>query len=287
MAETINGPTKKQLRDALAVLAGLVTVWSQASIDLKTAIANQIALPITYGELGDPIWIAQKATDTQQLRLETRKIIDNLKDKLSDPAIGIAIATLYLNGQATAQDVFIQALGGVKDVKDIIDIGSVNISDALINGLNKTLSSLNNSTIQAYRNTFNDWTPETTIPEAVDELKLAALIDAGGKAWSSDTYATMAVRTSIAEAGRQGAIDYTVSQDMGNLATIEGSAGCDLCAPWEGEIVSLSGENNDYPSIEEAYGDGCFHPNCKHDIVPIVPDYQIQAEITDGALTDE
>ena len=48
---------------------------------------------------------------------------------------------------------------------------------------------------------------------------------------------------------------------------IDGHAGsCPICAAWEGVIVSVSGENRDYPSLDEAESAGCFHPRCLHGI---------------------
>ena len=39
---------------------------------------------------------------------------------------------------------------------------------------------------------------------------------------------------------------------------------CDLCAPWEGQVVSLTGQTEGYPTMEEAKAAGLFHPNCRH-----------------------
>ena len=39
---------------------------------------------------------------------------------------------------------------------------------------------------------------------------------------------------------------------------------CELCVPWQGKVLSLSGKNKDYPSMQEAVSAGLFHPNCRH-----------------------
>ena len=35
---------------------------------------------------------------------------------------------------------------------------------------------------------------------------------------------------------------------------------------WQGKILSSSGNNSDYPSLQEAMDGGLFHPNCRHAI---------------------
>jgi hypothetical protein len=57
-----------------------------------------------------------------------------------------------------------------------------------------------------------------------------------------------------------------------DLAIISGNtAGCEACAPWEGVVVSIDGATEGYPTLDEAEGDGLFHPNCGHQPDPYIP----------------
>lgn len=39
---------------------------------------------------------------------------------------------------------------------------------------------------------------------------------------------------------------------------------CELCAPFEGKILSINGNESGYMTIEQAENYGLFHPNCDH-----------------------
>lgn len=46
---------------------------------------------------------------------------------------------------------------------------------------------------------------------------------------------------------------------------------CPLCTPWEGRVLSHSGESAEYPSLGEAVEAGLFHSNCAHNLNPYFP----------------
>lgn len=90
-----------------------------------------------------------------------------------------------------------------------------------------------------------------------------SFIDASGREWKKNNYFDMLNRTVHANASREVYKDVMAEADM-DLATIEnGSASaCEDCKAWEGKIISISGESDEYPSYDEAENDGVFHPNC-------------------------
>lgn len=45
-----------------------------------------------------------------------------------------------------------------------------------------------------------------------------------------------------------------------------------VCGDWLGAVVSVSGHNESYPSLDEALRDGVFHEGCRHKLVKYVPD---------------
>ena len=58
------------------------------------------------------------------------------------------------------------------------------------------------------------------------------------------------------------AIQYGV--DLVRIVHLNIHPTCELCAPFENKILSISGKTTGYMTIEEAENYGLFHPNCDH-----------------------
>lgn len=58
------------------------------------------------------------------------------------------------------------------------------------------------------------------------------------------------------------AIQYGV--DLVRIVHLNIHPTCELCAPFENKILSISGKTAGYMTIEEAENYGLFHPNCDH-----------------------
>jgi hypothetical protein len=100
---------------------------------------------------------------------------------------------------------------------------------------------------------------------------ITGFIDAAGKSWNLASYAEMACRTAVISAGRAGKLDAMRARGH-DLAIISGnSAGCEDCAAWEGEVVSIDGATAGYPTLDEATTGHLFGPNCGHQADPYVP----------------
>jgi hypothetical protein len=86
--------------------------------------------------------------------------------------------------------------------------------------------------------------------------------DRSGKMWNMRTYTEMVARTTTAEAHLQGTANRLVEQghDLMKVSTHRGA--CELCQPWQGKILSITGKTEGYPTLEEAKAAGLFHPNC-------------------------
>lgn len=128
----------------------------------------------------------------------------------------------------------------------------------------------------------------------VNDLKdrgLSALIDKGGKRWSLDNYSQMIIRTKLAESRNRGVANKTA--EMGYDLVIVSTHGSKHfeCARWEGQILSMTGFNKNYPTLDDATSSGLFHPNCLHAINPFVQelneDYEppeLKAKVTIESL---
>jgi hypothetical protein len=93
---------------------------------------------------------------------------------------------------------------------------------------------------------------------------ISGFVDKAGRAWDMASYAEMATLTAIERATLYGYVD-TMQEYGYDLAIISSHAGaCPLCVAWEDVVISVSGESDEYPSLDDAMNDGCFHPRCLH-----------------------
>lgn len=140
----------------------------------------------------------------------------------------------------------------------------------------------------AYRKVIDDATvgtlvgTETRLQATQDALNrfaaqgITGFVDKLGRQWQMDTYAEMATRTVAARAALQGHLDRQL--ELGNDLTKVSYVGatCPICMPWQGKVLSISGSDPEYASLQSAKEAGLFHPNCKHTVLAYFP------EIDDG-----
>ncbi|MFG2617802.1 phage minor capsid protein [Streptomyces sp. NPDC048507] len=128
---------------------------------------------------------------------------------------------------------------------------------------------------------------------------VTGFVDSRGGAWELATYAEMAVRSVTARAAIDGHIDAMAEVGQGLVIVSDAPLECPLCAPWEGEVLALTGpsgprtvrvEHAVQPSglraafrppttvalhlagsLPEARAAGLFHPNCRHSLSLYLP----------------
>lgn len=101
------------------------------------------------------------------------------------------------------------------------------------------------------------------VVNAMEKNGLTAIVDAGGRQWEFERYADMLVRTKAVEARNAGLQDKML-QNGYDLVQVSNHGASDVCADWEGEILSISGNTPGYKTTDEAEADGLMHPNCRH-----------------------
>lgn len=89
-------------------------------------------------------------------------------------------------------------------------------------------------------------------------------VDKAGRRWNMATYADMAARTVAAEATRRGKWNEFIEHGEDLVRVSNHSTQCELCAPWEDEVLSITGKTQGYPTVNDAMAAGLFHPNCQH-----------------------
>jgi hypothetical protein len=108
----------------------------------------------------------------------------------------------------------------------------------------------------------------------------APIIDNAGRRWSVDNYARVVVKSKLAQAHREGAMDRAVA-DGYDLARISAHGAKDACKNFEGLLVSITGKTAGYPTVVQLKASGLiFHPNCMHLVQPcnpkLLPDSALQ-----------
>lgn len=109
------------------------------------------------------------------------------------------------------------------------------------------------------------------IKGTLQEQGLDALKDKSGRSWTLDRYSEMLFRTKAVEARNRGLINRVVENGFDLVQVSSHLTSCPICAPWQGKILSITGQSRGYPTVAEAEADGLFHPNCRHAINTINP----------------
>lgn len=97
---------------------------------------------------------------------------------------------------------------------------------------------------------------------------LSAITDKNGRKWDLMRYGEMLTRTKLTQAHNSGTVNRMVESGYDLVIVSSHGGSCDLCAPFEGKILSATGRNKGYISLDEAQSEGLFHPNCRHVITP-------------------
>lgn len=100
--------------------------------------------------------------------------------------------------------------------------------------------------------------------EQLAEQGVTGFKDVRGRQWNMRTYSEMVARTTTMEAHLEGTKNRLLEHGYDLVIISRHPGACELCAPWEGGVLSLTGKTPGYPTMQEAEDAGLFHPNCKH-----------------------
>ena len=93
-----------------------------------------------------------------------------------------------------------------------------------------------------------------------------------GKRVPINTWADMYARTSSMDTMRSAQVSFSKDNGMDLLVIKNDPTPCPLCIPWNEQIVSISGESTEYPSLDDAKSDLWGHPNCECIVLGLTPD---------------
>lgn len=119
---------------------------------------------------------------------------------------------------------------------------------------------------------------------------VTGFVDRAGRSWDMASYAEMAVRSATGRAAVQGHVDRLEAMGKSLVIVSDAPLECPLCAPWEGEVLSLGEGFGSHTlllpdarqdsvtctvhvagSLAEARAAGLFHPNCRHSVSVYLP----------------
>lgn len=263
-------------RDAEEIAGALAETYSQARETMLRNVSSRLGRGVTgYG------WAERKASEVLDAHRQLEKIYDRAAKQRESLLQGVIDRAMLTGNQKFYSDMG-SILGNVAHI-------SPNAAKAgyILADLNNALDAAHRRILRQFDDRYADViatasakmaTGVTTAKQAVGEALTAfadngvdCFIDRGGHHWTMENYSEMAVLTAIERSTIAGYVDTMQSYDY-DLAIIDGHAGsCPICAAWEGVIVSVSGDNPDYPSLGDAENDGCFHPRCLHGITTYYP----------------
>lgn len=119
-----------------------------------------------------------------------------------------------------------------------------------------------------------------TVKEAQRNLRqrlaaqgITGFTDSKGRQWRLDSYAEMVARTTTAEATNRGTLTQLSELGYDLVKITEHYPTCEICAPFQGRVYSISGKDERYPKLfGTAFGVAyaTIHPNCGHSTVPYI-----------------
>ena len=227
--------------------------------------------------------------------VEKRRIIRDLNEELlslvekSDDWFTIVLNNAYKEGSSDVMG-YLRGIG-VKNItytredQEIIDSAIANVSEAVrsaLSGVSKSSSRiLDSATKEKLRSViFEGKEKGSTLREIkgkiVEKINKGGvrLIDSAGRSWTADAYAEMLGRTEYMNMYNNGVVSQMLHKEQ-DLAYITSYATCqcDICQQWEEKVVSLTGKTEGYPTLDDALGEGMFHPNCLHRLRPYIKEF--------------
>ena len=108
---------------------------------------------------------------------------------------------------------------------------------------------------------------------------LTGFKDKLGREWRLDSYAQMVARTTSREVATVATLNTCQEADIDLVQISSHWPTCEICAPLQGKVFSISGKDDRYPKLEEEYTPP-IHPNCVHVTTPYVREFDQEAEKT-------
>lgn len=255
-------------------LAGeMLEVYEQAELKMLGRVQARLAKGITR-----PGWTERKYGEVMSVRQELSKMVGGLASKRKQMT-----AQFISDAYSESAKAFLDEAESFTDWAGITSISPNSAKVAMIlSELDEALDAADRVILRQANDIYADVVGRATslaatgtisVRDAVaSELRtfanrgITSFVDKAGRRWEMSTYAEMATLTALEKATIEGYTDTMQAYGF-DLAVISEHVGaCPLCAAWQGVIISVSGNDSNYPSLADAEASGVFHPRCLHHI---------------------
>lgn len=98
-----------------------------------------------------------------------------------------------------------------------------------------------------------------------------------------DVYAAMVARSTTREAGNTARLNQLTANGYDLVQMSTHYPTCEICAPLQGRVYSISGDDKRFPPLSKAFGEyNNVHPNCRHVIAPWVESVRTLEEVEEA-----
>lgn len=119
------------------------------------------------------------------------------------------------------------------------------------------------------------------LSEFEKQLKEEKFITINGRNYQPEGYTRMLARSRVAEASNQANVNAALQYGV-DLVQVDIHAGsCEVCDPFQGKIYSISGNDPDFPALDERPP---YHPNCRHQLLPMTRESLEDRGMLDGSI---
>src|SRR5512136_619359 len=176
----------------------------------------------------------------------------NMNQQAIDKILASTLQTFYkgyLNGEDT--------LKRLANYTQIINMNEKKITDIITEGIEEK------KTAQRSYKLLKD-----ELLKISKEKKYITIINKNGKEvhYQPKTYAELVTRTKMQDINTQAIVNTANAIDTDLVQFSSHNTHCPICAPYEGQIFSLSGKDPDFPRLDNF---PALHPNCEHSITII------------------
>lgn len=276
----------------------------------ETALLERIAAALEAG-IDSPQWAELKLAAIGNLRTAVETVAEALQ-RDTDGAVRRALVEAYNRGRQAA----VAELGALDIGRDLVVRDTLpnapavdRLAASMASDTRPVYQRITRAVVDAYQGVVSRVSASTLLggltrrqasQRALDQFAnrgITGFIDSAGRSWDMASYAEMAVRSVTARAAIEGHVDALAEIRVGLVIVSDAPLECPLCAPWEGEILTLSGQSGPHTieaehatetvgrlrrrprvvpvhvvgSLAEARGKGLFHPNCRHSLSAYLP----------------
>ena len=256
----------------------VVALYEQAEAEMMRRLARALDKGITQ-----PHWAAEKLAQINAHERETRQLLADLEAK-ARTGVETALTTAYERGglaavaELTAAGHHVEPLAGSRALEAL----TARTMEALSATHGRILRSYSDAYREIVAKVGRDITAETAsqviagtqtgrqaMQAALSQFAdqgVTGFVDGAGRGWNLASYVEMAVRSNAGQAMVQGALDRFTGNGEDLVIVSDTPGSCPICADFEGEVLSISGDTAGYVSVDEARAEGFQHPSCTHSL---------------------